>query len=424
MSAAAVAEQAARNSYGRLLAYLAWRWRDIAAAEDALADAFAAALESWPQTGVPDSPEAWLMTAAKRNLLQMERHAKVAADPAITILLGEEESSAPDVPAIPDTRLKLLFVCAHPAIDPAIRTALMLQTVLGLDAKRIASAFLVSPTTMAQRLVRAKTKIAQAGIRFEEPEARDLPERIHAVLEAIYAAYGLGWDGLAPDALGSDAATDLVGEAMYLADLTASLLPESAEAAGLLALLLLCESRRAARYSASGQFVPLHAQDSSLWDKEAISQADHLLGMAAAKHQPGPFQLEAAIQAAHCHRVFTGNVPWQDIARLYDQLVQLAPTTGARVSRAVAMAESGQVLDGLAALAELDASAAASYQPYWVALAHLQSLAGQTTNADASYQRALGLTSQPAVRVFLQDKLKLLALPAAGPDQPGPLPRP
>ena len=402
-------ERAARQSYGRLLAWLAWRWRDLAAAEDALAQAFASALESWPKTGVPDSPDAWLMTAAKRNLLQMERHARLAADPAVTVLLGDGEPAAPDAPAIPDERLKLLFVCAHPAIDPAVRTALMLQTVLGLDARRIASAFLVSPAAMAQRLVRAKTKIAQAGIRFEEPEARELPQRIHAVLEAIYAAYGLGWDGLDPDALGVEQASNLVEEALYLAELTATLLPASAEASGLLALLLLCESRRAARHGPSGEFMPLHAQDCTRWDLQRIRQADGILWVAAAKGQSGPFQLEAAIQAAHCHRAFTGSVPWQGIARLYDQLVQLAPTTGAQVSRAVALAEAGSVADGLAALDALDATAVASYQPYWVARGHLLALAGLPGQAFPGYQHALGLTTLPAVRSFLQQRLDLLS---------------
>jgi RNA polymerase sigma-70 factor (ECF subfamily) len=332
----------------------------------------------------------------------------VAADPAITILLGESEEAAPEAPLIPDERLKLLFVCAHPAIDAGVRTALMLQTVLGLDARQIASAFLVSPTTMAQRLVRAKAKIKQAGIRFEEPEAPDLPERIHGVLDAIYAAYGLGWDGLDPDALGLEQASNLVGEAIYLADLTASLLPASAEAAGLLALLLLCESRRAARHGPAGAFIPLHQQDCNLWDQEAIRQADQILWVAAAKRQPGPFQLEAAIQAAHCHRAFTGRIPWQGIARLYDQLVQMAPTTGAQVSRAVALAEAGSVPDGLAALNTLAAPAVASYQPYWVARAHLLALGGQFAEARACYQKALGLTTLRAVRSFLQQRLDLL----------------
>ena len=412
---AAAAEAAARQSYGRLLAYLAYRWRDIAAAEDALAEAFAAALESWPRTGVPRAPDAWLMTAARRNLLQMARHNRVVDDPAATILLPDENTPAPDMTAspFPDDRLKLLFVCAHPAIDAAVRTPLMLQTVLGLDAQRIASAFLVSPGAMAQRLVRAKTKITQAGIRFEEPEPRELPGRTQAVLEAIYAAYTLGSDGApAPDS----AATELTDEAIYLADLAASLLPEQAEAAGLLALLLLCEARRGARFDADGAFVPLHAQDAARWNKPLIQRSDQILWMAAARHAPGPFQLEAAIQAAHCHRAFTGaGVPWAGIAQLYGQLVALSPTVGAMVSHAVAVGEAASAHEGLALLDSLAAQVGLppleSYQPWWVARAYLLARAGsatELTDARACYTRAIGLTSLPAVRSHLQKQMSML----------------
>jgi RNA polymerase sigma-70 factor, ECF subfamily len=405
------ASHAARTSYGRLLAYLAYRWRDIAAAEDALADAFTSALQSWPVNGVPDAPDAWLMTSAKRNLLQMARHAKVAADPAITILLGETENAASLTKLIPDDRLKLLFVCAHPAIDPAMRTALMLQTVLGLDAKQVASAFLVSPTAMAQRLVRVKNKIAQQGIRFEEPEAKDLSDRIHAVLEAIYAAYSLGWGGIGADQLDTQAPPgDMVNEALYLADLGASLLPQSAEAKGLLALMLLCEARRLARLGSQGEFVPLHQQDCSTWDKTMIEQADRLLGQAAALHQPGPFQLEAAIQAAHSERLFTQVVPWAGIARLYDKLIQQAPTTGARVGRAVAIGEAHSPQQGLDALAQISGDSVQNYQPYWVAQAYLLASQAKLGEAQASYQRALGLTTRPAVRAYLQLQIRLLLI--------------
>ena len=409
---AAAAERAARQSYGRLLAHLAWRWRDIAAAEDALAEAFAAALESWPRTGVPDAPDAWLMTAAKRQLLQAARHQKVVDDPAATILLPDENTPAPDMTTapLPDDRLKLLFVCAHPAIDAAVRTPLMLQTVLGLDAQRIASAFLVSPSAMAQRLVRAKAKIAQAGIRFEEPEARDLPERTQAVLEAIYAAYTLGSDSThAPDS----AASDLTDEAIFLADLAAALMPAQAEAAGLLALLLLCEARRAARFDSEGAFVPLHEQDAMRWDTALIRRADQILRSAAAMAAPGPLQLEAAIQAAHCHRAFTGGaVPWAGIAQLYGQLVALSPTVGALVGHAVAVGEASSAREGLALLDALAAQAGPrqldNYQPHWVARAHLLARLGHTDAARACYTRAIGLTTLPAVRSHLQRQIDLL----------------
>jgi RNA polymerase sigma-70 factor, ECF subfamily len=404
---AASAQQAAavvaRTAYGRILAYLAYKFRDIAAAEDALAEAFAAALKTWPTLGVPDAPEAWLMTAAQRNLLHMLRHAAVENDPINTVLLVDAQTAAPERPSLPDTRLQLLFACAHPAIDASVRTALMLQTVLGIEADKIAAAFMVSPSAMAQRLVRAKSKIRLAGIRFEAPEPRDLPERLHNVLEAIYAAYGLAWD----DHVGSDFA----GEALYLADLVASLLPDQAEPAGLLALVLFCESRKAARYATDGRFTPLHQQDAALWDKPRIDQANRILWHASGLRQAGPFQLEAAIQSAHCQRLYTGAVPWQGIAQLYAQLVHIAPTLGALVGQAVASGEAHGAAQGLALLAQLeqgDALRCANYQPFWVARGYLQGLLGQRAQAHADYTRALALTTHKAHRDYLAQQLNLL----------------
>ena len=399
----------ARTAYGRILAYLAYKFRDIAAAEDALAEAFASALASWPHSGVPDSPEAWLMTAARRNLLQMQRHAKVEQDPAVTILLADDNTPASEPPAIPDVRLKLLFACAHPAIDASVRTALMLQTVLGLDAEKIAAAFLVTPSAMAQRLVRAKFKIRLAGIHIEEPEARELPERLHAVLEAIYAAFGLAWD----DHQARDTSDSLADEAIYLADLVASMMPAQAEPAGLLALMLLCDARKIARYTPqaneSPQFVPLHQQDTTLWDRARIDQANRILWHTASLHQPGPFQLEAAIQSAHCQRLYTGSVPWQSIALLYEQLLHIAPTLGARVGHAVAVGESqgpAAALQALQAVSELYETA--GYAPYWAALGHWQAQQDDTTAAVTSYRTALHLHTGNAEREYLQDRINLL----------------
>jgi len=297
-------ESVARESYGRLVAYLSSRTRDVAAAEDALGEALVAALGAWPRDGIPRSPEAWLLTAARRRLIDRARHERMreGSTPTVELLLRESTEREVADP-IPDERLKLLFVCAHPAIDRDMHTPLMLQVVLGLDAAEIARVFLVSPPAMAQRLVRAKSKIRDAGIAFEVPEARDLPERLEAVLEAIYAAYGSGWE----DAEGVDPrARDFADEAIWLGRVLRARLPEEPEVRGLLALMLHCEARRPARRTGDGRFVPLSEQDPSLWSPEMIAEAEAEIAAAARKARPGRFQMEAAIQSAHAERARSG----------------------------------------------------------------------------------------------------------------------
>ena len=348
--ARAAAEAAARASYGRLVAFLAARSRDVAAAEDALADAFRAALESWPESGVPARPEAWLLTAARRRLIDAARRGRVHDDAGATLALIAEEGRLDDSGGFPDERLKLLFVCAHPAIDRAARAPLMLQTVLGLDAQRIAAAFVVAPATMSQRLVRAKTKIRDAGIAFAVPGRDELADRLDQVLEAIYAAYGAGWD----DVAGADPRrAGLADEALWLGRLVAALLPGEPEAKGLLALMLHCEARRAARRGADGRFVPLSEQDPRTWSMPRIAEAEALLHDAVALQRIGHFQLEAAIQSAHAERARGRAVDWAAIARLYDGLAALAPSIGALVGRAAAIAEAHGAEHGLAALDQL-----------------------------------------------------------------------
>ena len=410
-AARSAAEAAARQSYGRLLSWLAWQWRDVAAAEDALASALEKALRHWPADGVPAAPEAWLLAVARRELLQTARRQRLHDSPQVQALLADE-SHAPEPPALPDSRLKLLFVCAHPALDAGLRPALMLQVVLGLPAAQIAQAMLTSPAAMAQRLVRAKQKIRDAGLRFEEPGPDEWPERLQAVLEAVYAAYGLGWQAWESDAgddpePGAPAGQGLRAEALYLADLVCSLLPADAgraEAEGLLALILHCEARGPARRAADGRFIPLAEQDTRLWLRPLINQADQLLRQTARWAAPGPFQIEAAIQSAHNERLITGRTPWAGIVQLYERLVALAPGLGAQVARAVAWAQAGDAVQAQALLAALDHPRRSSYQPYWVALAHVSAQAGRRGDAARAMQQAIGLTSDPAVRLHLQQQ--------------------
>ena len=291
-----------------------------------------------------------------------------------------------------------MFVCAHPAIDPAARAALMLQTVLGLDAARIASAFLVAPATLSQRLVRAKTKIRSAGIAFEVPGPDAWPARLADVLEAIYAAYGTGWD----DVVGTDPERNgLAQEALALAAMLAHLVGDGAEAWGLLALLAFCQSRVGARRDGAGDYVPLLAQDTSLWDRELLGVGEAALHRAAALATPGAFQLEAAIQSAHTQRRLGASVPDAAIVALYDALVATRPTIGANVSRAGAVGAANGAAAGRAALAALPAEDVDGYQPYWAALAHLAAAEGDVATARAARERAVGLSTDPAVRRFL-----------------------
>lgn len=397
------AEQAARRSYGRLVALLAWQWRDLAAAEDALGDAFASALRTWPTAGVPASPEAWLMAAAKRELLMRARHARVEQDPAV-LALFDSEGEAPETPAVPDERLRLMFVCAHPAVPEAMHAPLMLQAVLGIEAQAMADAFLVSPAAMAQRLVRAKAGIRDAGVRFDTPEARELPSRLGSVLEAIYGAYTIGKRRGAPLAEAGPAPvpTGLTDEALYLGRVVAALQPDQPEPLGLLALMLFCEARRPAQFGPAGEFVPLAGQDPSRWDHACLREAEALLWRAAAMRKPGVFQIEAAIQSAHCQRAFTHATPWKAIATLYAALAAHFPSTGALIGQAVALAEAGNVDAGFAVLDSLPPRAVKDHQPYWVARAHLLRRAGRTGEAAAATSRAIGLTDDERVRAFLQ----------------------
>lgn len=395
MDAARAAEAAARQGYGRLLAYLVARTRDVAAAEDALSDAFAAALQAWPRSGIPDRPEAWLLTAARRRLTDQARRRRVREDATQAIVLAAEERADAEPPPIPDERLGLLFTCAHPAIEASVRAPLLLQTVLGLDAATIASAFLVAPAAMGQRLSRAKAKLRDAGIAFRVPEGPELGERLGTVLDAIYAAFALG------DGTGA-AESPLAEEACFLALLVASLLPQEAEALGLAALILHVTARRAARRGADGAFVPLAQQDPRLWEAEPARDAERLLLRAASLGRPGRFQTEAAIQSVHAARARTGVTDWLSILALYDVLHRLTGSPVVALNREAARAEAGDPQGALEALTRLgEDGRLRDYQPHWAALGTIAARLGRSDVADAALGRAIALAIDPAVQQHL-----------------------
>jgi len=393
-------EAVARSSYGRLLAYLCSATWDVAGAEDALGEALVSALASWPVDGIPRQPEAWLLTAARHRLIDRARRRRVQEQHQHSLrhLLADSAAAAADGEGFPDRRAELLFVCAHPAIDPALRTPLMLQAVLGLDATRIAQAFLVPPATMGQRLVRAKRKIRATGIPFAIPPPHELPSRLEAVLEAIYAAYGIGREetpGVDPRA------ENLADEAIWLARVVRERMPDEPEVRGLLALMLFCDARRAARRAPDGRYVPLSEQDPAAWSMNTIREAEAELGAATRRGRPGRFQLEAAIQSVHAERAQNGRTDWAAIVVFYDHLVRLAPTLGARVAQAAAVAEAQGPAAGLAMLDEIERAVAAAYQPYWAVRAHLLRSVGRATEAAEAYDCAIGLALDPATRRFL-----------------------
>jgi RNA polymerase sigma-70 factor (ECF subfamily) len=396
------ADEVARRSYGKLVAFLAARTRDVAAAEDALSEAFAAALADWPVKGCPDNPEAWLMTVARRKWIdagrQRERSGVVDED-------LEQIAAMDGTPAggeIPDRRLALMFACAHPAIDAGIRAPLILQTIVGLDAATIASAFLTSPAAMGKRLVRAKSKIREAGIPLRVPEREELAGRLGTVLEAIYATFAEGWS----DGAGTDTVRrDLTGEALFLARLVAEMLPREPEALGLLALMLHAEARRRARRNERREYVPLAEQDSSLWDAQMIREAEALLVRASELGAIGRYQLEAAVQSAHVARCRSGSANWAAVLEIYDALFAITGSPVVAINRALAVAEVRGAQAGLATLPDRATDARlAEYQPYWAARAELLARSGAVAEAQHAYDVAIGLEQDPAIRSFLEER--------------------
>jgi predicted RNA polymerase sigma factor len=406
MAARAEAEGVARRSYGKLVAFLAARSGDVAAAEDALSEAFAAALADWSAKGCPQNPEAWLLTVARRKLIDAGRRRRTGDLAGGQLRIAAEELEAAEDEDIPDRRLALMFACADPRIEPGVRAPLMLQAVLGLDAAAIASVFLVSPAAMGKRLVRAKAAIKEAGIPFATPGRDELHGRLEAVLDAIYAAFAEGWT----QPLGTDALRgDLAGEAIFLARLVVALLPDEPEALGLLALMLHIEARRAARRSADGDYVPLVEQDATRWDARMIDEAEAALRRASTLRAIGRYQLEAALQSAHVHRCRTGRDNWRDVLQLYDAILVLTGSPVAAVNRALAIAELQGADAGLEAMPDASPENRLNeYQPYWAARAELLARNGAAAEARHAYDIATGLSSDPAIRRFLLKRREAL----------------
>ncbi|MEU4689269.1 DUF6596 domain-containing protein [Actinoplanes sp. NPDC023714] len=391
------AEVAARDSYGRLLALLSAATSDVVAAEDALADAFERAVTTWPSRGVPANPDAWLLSVARNRLRDWwksaayTRSAPLDVDPGFVVEV--------DVDRIPDRRLELMLVCAHPAIDRTVHTPLMLNTVLGFTAGQIGRAFSMPAATMATRLVRAKKRIKTAGIPFRIPDRDDLPGRMGAVLEAVYGAYVIDWATTGPQS------RPVPSEALHLAEVLAALAPHDPEAHGLAALVQLSAARAPARTGASGRFVPLPEQDPAFWDTALITRAHDHLRAAHAEGRLGRFQLEAAIQALHCAN--NRDPDRATLLQLHRTLHELAPSLGGDVALAAATAEVEGPLPALTLLDDVIAAAGDAgrrFQPARAARAHILGLLGRAQEAAAEYDAAIALTHDPAERRYLEDR--------------------
>ncbi|MEO8541833.1 MAG: RNA polymerase sigma factor [bacterium] len=402
-----------RSESGRVLATLVRLLGDLDLAEESMHDAFAAALDTWPKTGIPDKPRPWLISTARFKAIDVIRR-RARFDGAQRELIAHMESRVNDAPSedeeigdaeIEDDRLRLVFTCCHPALPPEGQVALTLREICGLTTEEIARAFLVTPATLAQRIVRAKAKIREAVIPYEVPTPEDLPERLDAVLQVIYLVFNEGYSAAA----GAEVTrAELTGEAIRLGRLLMELQPEP-EVIGLLALMLLQESRRAARTGSAGELILLHNQDRSLWNREQIGEGVALVEKAVISRRFGGYTLQAAIAAVHAEAQTAAATDWRQIVGLYDQLVRIHPSPVVHLNRAVALAERDGAEAGLARIdALLEQGELANYYLAHSARAEMCRRLGRTAEARDSYEKALALTQQEPERQFLQERIRQL----------------
>ena len=402
-----------RSESGRVLATLVRLLGDLDLAEEAMHEAFAAALEFWSQTGIPDKPRPWLISTARFKAIDVIRR-RARFNGAQRDLIAHMESRVNDAPGgneetgdeeIEDDRLRLIFTCCHPALAPEGQIALTLREVCGLTTEEIARAFLVTPATLAQRIVRAKAKIRETPIPYEVPAPQELPERLDAVLQVVYLVFNEGYSAAA----GAEVTrAEITGEAIRLGRLLAGLQPEP-EVNGLLALMLLQESRRAARTSPAGELILLEHQDRALWNREQIAEGVGLVEKALSSRRFGPYTMQAAIAAVHAEAESTAATDWRQIVALYNQLVRIQPSPVVHLNRAVAIAERDGPAAGLKHIdAVLEHGELANYYLAHSARAELYRRLGRTAEARASYERALALTQQEPERQFLQERIRQL----------------